>query len=100
MEISVARKCRSEESFSPFSGAHWDYVTTNRQGETEKGKARLVPVERRARDGEAGARAKQDCAAKGPICKTEGRLIEVQHRDVLHEKERINGQLGKIVYER
>lgn len=42
-------------------------LITNRQGEADITKAKLWPAERRAMDGEAGTRAKQDCAAKGPI---------------------------------
>jgi len=41
--------------------------STKRQGEAETAKALLWPAERRAMEGEAGARAKQDCAAKGPF---------------------------------
>jgi len=40
-------------------------------------------AEGRASDGEAGSRAKQDCAAKGPICTTDGRPVEMQHEAVL-----------------
>ena len=47
----------------------WDEnpCSTNRQGETEIAEALLRPVERRAKDGEAGAQAKQDCEAQRPI---------------------------------
>jgi hypothetical protein len=37
-----------------------------------------------------------DKSAGLPICTTEGRLGEVQHRDVLHEKDRKNGPLWCI----
>ncbi len=39
---------------------------------------------------------RNDKSAGLPICTTEGRLIEVQHRDVLHEKERKNGPLWRF----
>ncbi len=42
--------------------------STNRQCEADKVKAPLWPAERRARDGEAGTQAKQDCEAQRPIC--------------------------------
>jgi len=36
---------------------------------------------------------RNDKSAGLPICTTAGRLFEVQHRDVLHEKDRKNGPL-------
>lgn len=48
-------------------GLEWVWSSTKWQREADIAKALLWPAERLAMEDEAGARAEQDCVAKGPI---------------------------------